>query len=458
MYYVASLSAVTNRLPFIRSSGCAIASLLSATAALAQPVVSEEYAFDMSWSSLDQSDLFGNAVALENDYIVIGASSTNYLNDDVGLVFVFETSTGDYYDRITPAVSVDDLAFGTSVAAESGIAAIGAPGQGSGVGEVVIVDIATGALLHTLHASDPAARQFGVSLALDGGVLAVGATRTGTVGNPAYGAVYLFDVSSGAELKKVVSADATASDLFGSAVALQNGILAVGSRFDDDNGQNSGSVYLFDVASGSQIARLLPGDGSAGDNFGQSVAIASDTVLIGAPNDDDMGPNSGAAYLFDATTGAELDKIVPSTISAGDRFGYSVTAGSDVLAISAIDSDDRGADSGSVFVYDRVSVFQISKLLPSDGEEFDRFGTSVAINGETVVVGGVGVAYIYAASPPSQCDLADVNRNGAVNAADFSSWVAAFNSATPRCDQNADGLCTPADFSAWIANFIACAP
>ncbi len=75
----------------------------------------------------------------------------------------------------------------------------------------------------------------------------------------------------------------------------------VGARGDDDNGPISGAAYLFDTATGQQTVKLLRDDGASYDYFGVTVAISGATVVVGAPADDDNGSNSGSAYLFDAS-------------------------------------------------------------------------------------------------------------------------------------------------------------
>ena len=111
------------------------------------------------------------------------------------------------------------------------------------------------------------------------------------------------------------------NDQFGGSIAIDNGVVAVGAHWDDDNGNASGSAYLFDATTGQQLHKLLPSDGAAGDCFGFSIAIANGVVAVGALDDDDNGTASGSAYLFDATTGQQLYKLLPSDGAAGDMFG-----------------------------------------------------------------------------------------------------------------------------------------
>ena len=99
---------------------------------------------------------------------------------------------------------------------------------------------------------------------------------------------------------KLTASDATASDNFGLGVALSGDTAVVGAFLDDDNGESSGSAYVFIRIAGvwTEQAKLLPADGASGDFFGRSVALDGNTAVIGAPHDDDNGGNSGSAYVF----------------------------------------------------------------------------------------------------------------------------------------------------------------
>jgi len=198
-----------------------------------------------------------------------------------------------------------------------------------------------------LLASDGAASdRFGYSIAIDSGVVAVGAERDEDNGTLS-GSAYLFGGSTGAQLLKLLASDGQAGDRFGTSIAIDNGVVAVGAWADDDNGTGSGSAYLFDASTGAQILKLLPSDGAAADRFGYSIAIDNGVVAVGAFGDGDNGFQSGSAYLFDASTGTQLFKLLPGDPAAGDQFGWSIAINNGVVAVGARDDDDNGSSSGS---------------------------------------------------------------------------------------------------------------
>jgi len=97
-----------------------------------------------------------------------------------------------------------------------------------------------------------------------------------------------------------------------------------------------------------QIHKLLASGGAQGDHFGSSVAVSGNTAVIGAEGDDNgNGFDSGSAYVFDATTGQQLFKLLPSDGAGGDNFGFSVALSGNTAVIGALFDDDNGTDSGS---------------------------------------------------------------------------------------------------------------
>jgi len=147
--------------------------------------------------------------------------------------------------------------------------------------------------IHKMHADDGAAGDgFGVSMAISGNVAVIGAPRDDDHGTDS-GSAYLLDVTTGQQIFKLLPIDGAASDQFGSSVAIDGNLAVVGAWSNNDNGSDSGSVYVFDVNTGKQLLKILPSDGAAFDNFGHAVAISGNTVVIGALFDNDKGDRSG---------------------------------------------------------------------------------------------------------------------------------------------------------------------
>ena len=213
--------------------------------------------------------------------------------------------------------------------------------------------------------------QFGI-VGISGTTAIVGAFDDDDNGS-ASGSAYLFDAITGLQIAKLLPNDGAAGDWFGMSVAIDGNIAIVGAWRDDDNGDNSGSAYLFDATTGQQIAKLMPDDGEAEDHFGWQVAISGTIAIVGAigtHNDD----NSGSAYLFDTTTGQQIAKFLPDDGAAGDGFGSSVAISGTTAIVGAVWEDENGVDSGSAYLFDTTTYQQIAKLFPNDGAADDRFG------------------------------------------------------------------------------------
>ncbi len=238
------------------------------------------------------------------------------------------------------------------------------------------------------------------------------------------GSVYVFDATTGQELTKLTPADGAQGDEFGCSVAISGDVAIIGTLDDDDNGTDSGSAYLFDTLTGQQITKLLPGGFATGDRFGVSVAISGNTAVVGAFFDNDNGSDSGSAYLFDVTTGQQIAKLLAADGAPHDLFGMCVGISGRVACVGALLNDDNGNASGSAYFFDATTGQQIAKLLPNDGAQGDKFGTCVAISGTTAIVGAMqdgdkglasGSAYLFDADPTigtNYCGPANLNSTG----------------------------------------------
>ena len=194
--------------------------------------------------------------------------------------------------------------------------------------------------------------------------------------------------------QKLVASDAAGVDRFGFSVAISGETVVVGAPDDDDAaGSRQGSAYVFVRSGGvwSQQQKLLASDGAEEDRFGTSVAISGETVVVGA--DARWQRIKARPMSLRAAVGVwslAAEKLVASDAAAGDRFGESVaisSEGSIPAVVVGAPRDDFAAGSTYVFARDGGIWIQEAKLVASDPAADDLFGTSVAISGETVVVG-----------------------------------------------------------------------
>ncbi len=410
-------------------------------------------------------DNFGISIAMDKGIVAVGAWYDADNGHDSGSAYLFDSVTGAQLAKLLPDDGAERNYFGGRIAMDDGLVAVSATGNDSLLGAAYLFDSSTGMQIAKLVPNDREEYgQFGLSIAIDQGIVAVGA-YSAWVDNPDPGSAYLFDASSGDQLSRLRPIDGEMHDHFGGSVAIRNGIVAVGADGDDDNGTDSGSAYLFNAATGEQLAKLLPDDGAAGDRFGRPIVIENGLVAVGASRDDDKGTDSGSVYLFDAITGDQVAKLLPDDGAAGDLFGFRVGIDNGVVAVGAPGHDENGPSSGAAYLFDALTGAQIAKLLSSDGEEYDNFAISIAIDGGDVAAGarwdddnGIssGSAYVFhvgtrescVRDPEWQCD-GDVDGDGQVNPVDSGLMQAAFGSVDEQdlCnyDIDCDGQINPVD-------------
>ena len=372
------------------------------------------------------NDFFGFSVALSGDTAVIGAfrDSDDVKGVDSGSAYVF-TRSGTNWSQQAKLTADDGAAndtFGGNVALSGDTAVIGAlrdddevNGVDSGSAYVFTRSGTSWSQQAKLTADDGAAGdEFGYSVALSGDTAVIGAARDDDdVNGVASGSAYVFTRSgtNWSQKAKLTADDGAAGNVFGISVALFDDTAVIGADLDDNKGNNSGAAYVF-TRSGStwsQQAKLTADDGAADDIFGIRVALSGDTAVIGAARDDDKGDNSGAAYVFirSGTTWSQQAKLTAADGAANDRFGTRVALSGNTAVIGAILDDDKCDNSGSAYVFTRsgTSWSQQAKLTAADGTADDVFGWSVALSGDTAVIGaptsifvfpgGTGSAYVF---------------------------------------------------------------
>ena len=354
------------------------------------------------------NDFFGYSVALSGNTALVGAfrDDDEVKGVDTGSAYVFTRSgtTWSQQAKLTAADGEMNDTFGGNLALSGETAAVGVirdddDVKGVDAGSVYIFSRSgtTWSQQAKLTAADGAEGDvFGWSLALFGNTLVVGAPRDDDRGNDS-GSVYVFTRSGSTwtQQAKLTAADGAEGDVFGISVAFSGDTIVVGADLDDDNGLDSGAAYVFTRSGNtwSQQAKLTAADGAPVDIFGVRVALFGDTAMIAARRDDHdvMGVDSGSVYVFtrSGTKWSQQAKLTAADGAANDRFGRSVALSGNTAVIGATFQDDKGENSGSIYLFIRSGStwIQKAKFTATDGAKGDVLGWSVALSDGTALIG-----------------------------------------------------------------------
>lgn len=351
---------------------------------------------------------FGGSVSISNEYAIAG-SSTNTVNSNVnqGSANIF-VRAGETWSEQAWLAAADGSAsdrFGFSVSISGDYAVVGAPfddmGGNTNQGSAYVFVRSGGMWTEQikLTASDGTSNdQFGRSVYILGDYIIIGAYLDDIGGNDSQGSAYIFirNGSSWSEQTKLISSDGGTDDRFGQSVSLAGNYAVVGSYRDDIDGKiNQGSAYIFvrNMNTWTEQSKLVAPDGSATDEFGWSVAIADDYVVVGAPRDTvDNNPIQGAAFVYYRTGSAWIHQatLSPSIGLSNIWFGYSVALdGNYIVAGAVFDKIGNSLQQGSayIFIHNGISWTEQTKVTASDGENYDNFGTSVSMSDGFILVG-----------------------------------------------------------------------
>ncbi len=418
------------------------------------------------------SDRFGWSIDISGDTAVIGMPMDDDNGNNSGSAYIFtRDDSGVWTQQAKLLYDGDEIdEFGWSVAISGDTVVVGARRDAFWSGSVYVFTRTAGVWTQQaeLLASDGAnSDRFGYSVSIADDTVVVGAVGDEDNGADS-GSAYIFARTGGVwtQQAKLVAEDGVAFDNFANSVSIDGDTVIIGVHGDDDNGGRSGSAHIFTRDGGvwTSQAKIVPLDGTALDEFGYSVSINGDTAIIGAPIDDNDGNNSGSAYIFTRTGGVwtQQSKLIPADGSAVDYFGNAVAISNGAAAVGANRNDDNGSSSGSAYAFtstDGVWTEQ-AKFLATDGTEFDQFGYSVAISGDTVAIGSPfadesgswsGSAYIF----DLECApcLADLTGDGVVDISDAIAFLDIYTSGVAAADLTDDGILDISDVIVFLESY-----
>jgi uncharacterized repeat protein (TIGR01451 family) len=370
-------------------------------------------------SDLEANDRFGRSVSVSGDTLVVGADwaagGPGNPAGKAGAAYVFKRNQGgaDNWGQVKILVASDLQAgdfFGTSVSVSGDTLMVGAPGEDGGAGNPASLAGAAYVFarnqggaenwgqVKSLHASDlQAGDNFGNSVSVSGDTLVVGAyLESGGAGDPVFysGAAYVFARNQGGaenwgQVRILHDANPQNSGQFGVSVSISGDTLVVGTP-------NQGAAYVFARNQGGaenwgQVKILLASDQQASDNFGKSVSISGDTLVVGAPNEDggagDLAGNAGADNW------GEVQILHASDLQANDAFGSAVSVSGDTLVVGAWQeaggAGDPASVAGAAYTFGPVQGgwAERAPLHTSDQQLGDNFSRAVSVSGDTLVVG-----------------------------------------------------------------------
>jgi hypothetical protein len=386
------------------------------------------------------NEFFGNAVAFDDNYAVVGASqmgiyaSSGYKIESAGAAFVFKNNSGEWTQvkKIVPPEPFGNGKFGISVAISGQFIVVGVNNTADGKRAVYIFGRDEGGMDNwgfvkkIATPSNKYGYYFGFSVAISDNTVVVGdyaepldANEENEILNA--GAAYIFyrnegGVNNWGLAKKLVANDRFNASGFGFSLSLKNNLLAIGAMSEarDAGGANimngAGAVYLFNKDQGGagnwgQVKKIVAADRAADDRFGVSVAISDTLLIVGAPyeKEDANGMNTlngaGSAYLFSKNGGGadmwgQVKKIVAIDRATNDNFGYAVSMAGNIAVAGAPNADDAGGgvtDCGAVYIFDKdqdgLNYWGLAKKVTApQRENADKFGTALSINGTTLLV------------------------------------------------------------------------
>ncbi len=336
---------------------------------------------------------FGHAVAVSGSTYVVGAVDEG---DDAGAAYVENESTGTVVALAHPTDSGAE--FGESVAIGSDRIVVGAPYGGSlSTGLVYVYNASTGSLEAT-YASPYAQPSFagysglfGYSVATSGNWIVVGAPYENASGTAFAGHAYIINAVSG-QIRMIESPEPQSEGQFGLSVSVSGNFVLVGAPGEEPAGTSyleGGNAYLFSAATGDLITTYTSPTPNTYDLFGESVAIdgPGNVAVVGSPYCCAEG-GAGAVFEISLVSGTMQTLVSPAPSSDG-AFGTSVAAGKGVIAVGAPEEPSNGAAAaGNVYLFSESNAsVVISELAPPGTPKDAQMGVAVAVNGSAVIVG-----------------------------------------------------------------------
>lgn len=343
-------------------------------------------------------DYFGAVVSIDGDIALINAPRDDESGLNAGAVYISEQGGMRWTGLVKLMRPEPSVSYGGSAELQGATAVIGVTGICADIwrrdGPGVWTRTAT-----LIQGDGDIGNYFARSVAISGAVVAVGAIFDNDQA-PHAGAIYMYEQEAGGDWPQVAelhASDGQGGDEMGISLDLDGDTLVAGAWADDDLGWNSGAAYVFQRGANGlwgERQKLLAADGLNLDNFGLAVAIRGDTIMVGAPGAGmNPGMTGGAVYVFQRDADGvwrQTQKLFPPDGDSGAQFGYAISIDGPLTVIGAPQAQVGALVPGAAYVYqeDAGGVWSLAaRLDPPDPGHHDKFGGAVAVSGTTAVIG-----------------------------------------------------------------------
>lgn len=351
----------------------------------------------------EAEDEFGRSVAISGDTVVIGA-----WRDDVGAnieqgsayVYVFNGTSWNFQQKLTASDGVASADFGNAVSIQGNTIVVGASTTKIGTnvqqGKVYVFTRSGTQWTQTqaLTASDgDRLDHFGSDVSLDGNTLLIGAGEDTVAGKFSQGSAYVF-VKNGAtwtQQQKLIGPDSLADNFFGDSVSVSGDWLMIGARNHKVGSEVAqGAAYAYQKVGNTWTfkQKLLASNASGFQRFGFDVCVKEDTAIV--------SKETGSSHIFVKTgsTWAEQAMLNPADYEGSNRFGISVSLEGDRAVVGSRSKVGANSSQGAIYVFERTGTqwAQKEKLIVPSGKSNDYFGHSVGLSGGTII-GGAPLVY-----------------------------------------------------------------
>lgn len=386
---------------------------------------------------------FGNSVAIDDDIIVVG---DRWYDGDRGMAQVYELVNGQWTLAAELSLGLGKQLYklGYSVAVDDGTIVVSAPyGQfnAQGYDGVAVVYQKVNGIWQEVQRltrpDDEPWTLFGSSVAVSGDTVIVGAMYDDEDGDN-NGAAFVYRRVDGVftfSQKLTVGITSIFRSFFGYSVSIDGDIAVVGAPFSDVDGADSGAAFVFRETAGvfQQEYRLRSTGVTTGSEFGASVAVDGERVIVGARTQRTTRPYSGAAFIFErqGATWIQASELVPQDADAGSWYGYSVALDADIAVVGNPNARSGYQSTGAAYVFRRIigQWAYLGRLSVTDQSPSAELGNAVDVQGGVIVAGDPytslsgeqGVVYAY--EVPASSLRADLNDDGFVDVMDLTSFV-----------------------------------